>query len=402
MKTSWAIIRVKFTDSAAVPFGDQYYQDLFTANDVGSTWNMPKYYRDYSHGKLDLTESKVFGWFDIPHSVADYNALGGGGRDQLIKWARKAATDNGVDLSPFFSVVICTNVWSDIGASPTGAGVICQGPTTAQEMLLAHEMGHIYGMMHSRMEGSTVDYQDQWDIMSAANVFSASDSEFTLKGPGVNASNMRGRGWLDETRVWKSSAVSFDTEITLRPLVRRDLKGFLAAELPGGYLAEFRVREGWDGSIPRPAVLIHRFEAGTSYVQFGNLGNKDLIEGDSFGDPEPPVPNFNLFGSFNRVDVVSIKPDKNEAVLRIRHHNPRDLSGIAIDPMALILSGTAYLIWVEEHHPHVPSLDDFKNVLRVMSPEERGAALARAKSLGQIGSVAEKAIAAFNKTLQRE
>jgi len=186
--------------------------------------------------------------------------------------------------------------------------------------------------------------------------------------------------------------------------VRHDLEGYLTAELPGGYLAEFRVREGWDGSIPRPAVLIHRFAAGASYIQLGNFGNQDLIEGDSFGNPEPdvgdPESSLNyLFSSFSRMDVISIKPEINEAVLRIRHHQRRDL-GIAIDPMALILSGRAYLIWVEMHHPHVPKVLDLKNILRMMTAEERRAALARAKSLGEFGSVARKAIEAFNKTLK--
>jgi hypothetical protein len=53
--------------------------------------------------------TKVFGWFQLDKSVADYNNLGAQARDQLIKWARAAAVANGVDLSPFFSVVACTN-----------------------------------------------------------------------------------------------------------------------------------------------------------------------------------------------------------------------------------------------------------------------------------------------------
>jgi len=94
---------------------------------------------------------------------------------------------NGVDLSPFFSVVVCTNRWQDIGASPTLSGVVAQGPLTQIPRLLGHEMGHVYGLLHSRIDGSEADYQDPWDIMSAANDFSASDPEFTLIGPGVNA-----------------------------------------------------------------------------------------------------------------------------------------------------------------------------------------------------------------------
>jgi len=59
-------------------------------------------------------------------------------------------------------------------------------------------MGHVYGLNHSRVDGSDVDYQDPWDIMSAADVYSAPDpgDEFTLIGPGLNAANMRSpAGW---------------------------------------------------------------------------------------------------------------------------------------------------------------------------------------------------------------
>ena len=81
----------------------------------------------------------------------------------------------------------------------------------------------------------------------------------------------------------------------------------------------------------------------------------------------------------------------------------RDLAdglGLAIDPMALILSGRAYLIWVEMHHPHVEIGLDLKNILPMMTAEERRAALARAKSLSEFGSVAKEVIEAFNKALE--
>jgi len=186
--------------------------------------------------------------------VADYNQLGSGARDQLIKWARDAATSHGADLSPFFSVVACTNLWSDIGAPADLAGVVAQGRTTQIPRLLGHEMGHVYGLNHSRINGSVADYQDPWDIMSAANDFTTPDNEFSSIGPGINAWNMRSRGWLDESRVWQATNGGYDETITLRPLVRHDLEGYLAAEIPGGYLVEFRVQEEWDAGIPRPAV----------------------------------------------------------------------------------------------------------------------------------------------------
>ena len=73
-----------------------------------------------------------------------------------------------VDLTNFFSTVVCTNEWHDIGAwlSKPPLGVVAQG-TTPVPSVLGEEMGHVYGLMHSRVDGSDVDYQDPWDGMSA-------------------------------------------------------------------------------------------------------------------------------------------------------------------------------------------------------------------------------------------
>jgi hypothetical protein len=397
MQTPWAVILCKFTDGNDEPFPKQYYKDLFTTENTGSPWNIVRYFHDYSHGTLDLSETKVFGWYQLDESVKNYNDLGNGARDALIKWARDAATAHGVDLTPFFSTVACTNRWQDIGAC--ASGVVAQGPLTPFPNGLGQEMGHVYGLMHSRIDGSDVDYQDPWDIMSAFTDYPTPDSEFNLTGPGLNAWNMRSRGWLDESRVWKATGNGADETVTLRPHVRRDLAGFLAAELPEGFLIEFRVREGWDGGIPRPAVLVHRFDGGHSYLMPANSGSHDLIAGDSFGDDDPGDAPLSAFSSLKRVDVLSIDAEAEEAKLRVRYHKPLHLAldGRAIDPMYLILSGSAYLRWVEQHHPHEPLLADVKAVLREMTPHERNAALSRAKTLVDYGNAVDQAVAAIRR-----
>ena len=80
--------------------------------------------------------------------------------------------------------------------------------------------------------------------------------------------------------------------------------------------------------------------------------------------------------------------------------NPPHKSGLAVDPMALILPEEAYLIWAEMHHPNVPPLSEVQAVLRTMTPKARNAALTRAKTLVEYGKAYEKAMAALERSRQ--
>jgi hypothetical protein len=63
VKTAWAILLTRFNDDKAEPYRRERSAEIFTASGSGK-WNMVDYFRDVSHGKLDLTGSKVFGWYD--------------------------------------------------------------------------------------------------------------------------------------------------------------------------------------------------------------------------------------------------------------------------------------------------------------------------------------------------
>ena len=68
---------------------------------------------------------------------------------------------------------------------------------------------------------------------------------------------------------------------------------------------------------------------------------------------------------------------------------------VAIDPLALIFSGRAYQILIEKLHPHVPKVADIQEALRSVSPEERGFALAKARTLKAYASAVEEALASL-------
>lgn len=331
----WAILLCNFKDTPQQsPTPQALYERLFTTAGNG-TFNAIRYFRDVSHGLLDLSGSQVFNGLTVDAMHNDYTAptdppppgwMPKISRHELTSRARKAAKGAGIPLSNFYGDVIIFNV--AIGGAFGSTGVpysgseynrpyACSDYRSTSTAVYGHEMGHAYGLQHSRLQGSTEDYRDPWDIMSAlATFFEPNDLDFGSRGPGLNAANMRALGWWDDARIWRPSSSAFSAVIELRPLFRRDLNGFLAAELPaaiGGYVVEYRKREDWDSGIPRSAVLIHRFYGGQSYLCPGTTGRPDLGQGDRFGLPQSTLPFVPRFD----VEVIRIDDAADIATIRL-------------------------------------------------------------------------------------
>ena len=73
----------------------------------------------------------------------------------------------------------------------------------------------------------------------------------------------------------------------------------------------------------------------------------------------------------------------------------------AIDPMALILSGPAYVIWAEAKHPHVPNLAAIEAAFRALSREEQDAAVGRARAMAEYGRAVETAVSTIRGAQRR-
>lgn len=333
----WAVLKCKFTDDDSDTVPDDFYVRLFTGAGTGTS-NMVDFFRDMTHGELDLSRSQVFGWFTIPYRKAAYagnvpnSALMPGllNRWGLFNACRAAAEAGGVDLTGFAGIVVTMNRGMTQPSGSTGidlwgaaGGFVFCDREALTPSLLGHEMGHGYGLNHSRRDGSEMDYQDPWDIMSAAATFMQPHPAYRLIGPGLNAANMRSRGWLDETRVWRSRADDTDVVIALRPLHRRELPGLLAADIPDpGFrsrrcLAEFRNARDWDGGFREPCVLLHRLDANYSYLMPGPFAGRDYLRaGDIIERGDPSGPYF-------RLEVISIDPSAETCLLRVRHRSAR-------------------------------------------------------------------------------
>jgi hypothetical protein len=296
----------------------------------------------------------VFGWYEIGASITGRNTAGDPIIDktqsEIVELARQAAKDAGVAVDKFAGVIVIMNQatgyaqgspgwaamdWRRVDGRNLDGSLGARLPGGGNGMeAFAQEMGHGYGLDHSRMQGSNADYQDQWDSMSTmSNTFRVGDPNYGARGPGLNAWNMRSRGWLDESRIWKpaSSGADFSETLQLRPLHQRNLPGYLGAEIPGvaghsAYLVEFRVPEMWDAGLPSAVVLVHRFsgaeESGQSYssgLLGQNLGTHSYIM--SATDGQFSLADGDIFesggGPFARLKVLSIDRANRLATIQV-------------------------------------------------------------------------------------
>ncbi|MER5980608.1 hypothetical protein ABT142_29485 [Streptomyces sp. NPDC001857] len=375
-KTPWAVLLCKFSNDNSEPYPRQRYQEIFTTDGAGR-FNMVDYFRDMSHGNLDLYGSTVFGWLPLGQPTSAYTGSGPNpqGRQDLIDWARKAAMNNGVPLANYFSVVVVTNRRVDLFGGPHGA--VCGGDSLPPS-LLGQEMGHVYGLNHSRAEGSTQDYMDQWDVMSNATSNMAPHPFYTERdargnalfyiGPGLNAANMWDRGWADLGRVWTAGKGEIGASVQLRPIHRHDLPGYLLARV-GDYFVEFRVPEAWDAALAQPVILVHTMVDGVSYLQTGVSGNQGLTVGDTFrlGDPADTL------GALLEVHVTDIDATGHTATISVKHQSNRHpkagpavvLDGVSDDAGGWVIVGGKVR--------HIPPRSPLTQMLHsIVSIEESG------------------------------
>src|SRR5438128_1316499 len=158
--TPWAVLLCKFNDDASEPFTRAFAEQLFASAGTG-TLNMVDYFGDASLGAVDTSGSRVFGWLTIPQPRSAYVGSGANpaGRNQLITWGRDAAAAAGVNLGGFFNIVLVMNVGTDLFGSVNG---VVTDKNNLQPSILGQEMGHGFGLDHSRLEGSDIDYRDRW------------------------------------------------------------------------------------------------------------------------------------------------------------------------------------------------------------------------------------------------
>ncbi|HYV34214.1 MAG TPA: hypothetical protein VE988_00835 [Gemmataceae bacterium] len=261
----WAVILCKYSDKANTePHPPRYYQEAFS--EVGKGMGREyDYFRQVSHGALDMTGTKVFGWYTMKnHSTADVGKLKfpNPGRGTMHDWGLETAKANKIDVSKFHGVIVIFNGNADAGSVGNHRVVFGYPTTEWSPTFNMHEIAHGYDLDHTWSARPDAVYGDQWDIMSAMNCWTT-PTKFGGAGPAFNAFNLKKVGGLPDWRISNVPRKVGTTTITLASLHKPEAEGSLMAQIPPvpgsttSYTVEFRQKHGWDAGFPADTVLLH-------------------------------------------------------------------------------------------------------------------------------------------------
>lgn len=334
-----SVLLCKYRDAPEPSRTRGFYEDLLV--NVGRR-TLADYWRDVSHGSITTDGSVVMGWYTLDQSEAEARAYGGGGSSDRINkhtdCVDKARADGFTAPSDHVVVVITSPGIDSFGFE--GGAFLTEDTSVG---VVAHEVGHGLSLAHSYSDhpeycnapwAAFGEYDDQWDAMSYANVFTTDLGVYGQAAPWLNAYHQDRMGWLDRRKIFRFGADGvYDRQVTLTAVSRPSDSGYVMVRIPFDpndlyryYTVEYRVPESWDGGFPADVVLIHEVKAVPRF-RCSDRSNRGVAyhsylvkEPGRPGDFRPPMESIDLNGV--RVDVVSKDSTTGKAVVRLRSTRP--------------------------------------------------------------------------------
>lgn len=271
----WISILCKFSDISAEPRDLSYFQGMY-GNAPGG---LDHYWRQASFDHINIAGSTAANWVTLPHPRSHYFFPDGGANLSLLVEDCTAAADPQVDFSNggtggYVGINMMFNADLDCCAWGGGTFKALDGVEKAwrttwvprwgyeNQGLVAHEMGHGFGLPHSNnSDADGSPYDSPWDVMSDPYGYSVIDPVY---GPLAKhtISHYKDRlGWIPAGQRFEALRNGSYT-FTIDSLAAASTSNYRMAtiRMPGSlrsYTVESRKHEGHDGALAGEAVLIH-------------------------------------------------------------------------------------------------------------------------------------------------
>jgi M6 family metalloprotease-like protein len=310
----WISIMCKFQDVAALPETLSYFQGMYDSTYPG----LDHYWREVSYNQVNVVGSGVAGsgWFTLPQPRSYYVYYVGG---TLTLDFTRAANDctqqadpyvyfpNYVGINLMFNDDLDGYAWG--GSQPmTLDGVTRYWRMTWEPpwgyhdiVVIAHEMGHGFGLPHSSAGSARAPYDNRWDVMSDTwkDCSRLTDATYGCLGQHTISYHKDLLGWIPARQ--KFTAGAGQASVTLERLAQPASGNYLMATVPIAtghhYTVESRRWSGvappgsYDWKLPFEAVIIHDVVEGrTEPAHLVNSGDPYgpgamWTPGEVFSDP---------------------------------------------------------------------------------------------------------------------